>query len=383
MAKRTPKKIEKLPLRSFGKRSGLRVRSVSIGAMRFPGDLDDAITLVRHAIDSGMRYIDTCRAYGESEWVLGQALKGVYRKKVILSTKWSPWNITYRPDDLPSADCVRRRLDESMKRLDVDVLDFYQIWSILSRDHYEAATRKGGMLEGILKAKKEGLVKHIGFTTHDSVENLLEYLEEADWCEVLLITYNILNRTYEPVIEAARAKGIGTIVMNPVGGGRFAEASPVFMRLAKKVGASSVPELAVRYVLSNPDVDTILCGMAKLSDIDDTLASAALPAFTPEQVDTINQFIAKRTPENAGLCTACNYCLPCPQGINIPAVMGAIYTARTLGFKENARKSYARVSPDAAACNACGQCAKKCTQQIDIPKQMAYAHRNLKKKKGK
>ena len=220
----------------FGQRSGHKVPRISIGAMRFPKDTDVAVSLLRYAIDRGMRYIDTSRGYGESEWIIGFALKDGYRDKVILSSKWSPWNMMVDPSDDTSSDCVRRRIEESLKRLDVDYLDYYQVWSINKREQYDKVVAKGGMVEGMLKAKKEGLVGHLGFTTHDSVENLLTYIEEADWCEVLLTTYNLINIQYAPVIEAAHAKGIGTLIMNPVGGGRLAEKSPVLMALAKEVG---------------------------------------------------------------------------------------------------------------------------------------------------
>jgi hypothetical protein len=98
----------------------------------------------RAAIDAGMRYIDTSRGYGESEWLIGRALKDGYRDKVLLSTKWAPWITKVQPSDKPSSDCVRRRIEESMKRLDVDYLDYYQVWNIDSREHYDQAVRKGG-----------------------------------------------------------------------------------------------------------------------------------------------------------------------------------------------------------------------------------------------
>jgi len=256
-------RLEKLI--DFGQRSGQQVTALSIGAMRLPRNSDKAIKLLRKAIDNGLRYIDTSRGYGESELIVGRALKDGYREKVILSTKWSPWITKIDEDDDNSSDCVRRRIEESMLRLDVDYLDYYQVWNINSRQAYDQAIAKGGMVDGIKKAKAEGLIGHIGFTTHDSVENLLTYIEEADWCEILLTSYSMLNTTYAPVIAAAHAKGIGTVTMNPVAGGRLSESSPVLSALAKRVGAHSVADMAIRYVLSNPDIDTILNGVLPIS----------------------------------------------------------------------------------------------------------------------
>lgn len=371
-----------MDLRNFGTRSGLSVPPANIGAMRLPQDLGEAVALIRHAIDSGMRYIDTSRGYGDSEFKLGHALRDGYREKVILSTKWSPWVTKIQPDDDASADCVRRRIDEQLRRLDVDYLDFYQVWNIHTRETYDEATRRGGMVDGILKAKAEGLVAHTGFTTHDSVENLLSYMDEIDWCEVLLVSYNLMNRTYEPVLEAAHARGIGTIVMNPVGGGKLAQESRVLAKLAKDVGAASVPELAIRYILSNPNVTTLITGMTRTSDVDDTVAAAAAGAFTTDQLDYLNAFTERVTRENAGFCTRCKYCLPCEHGIDIPAVMSAIYEARYWGLVDAGQAIYDRISgAKADACDACGKCEERCTQQLRISEEMAYARKKFGKAK--
>lgn len=361
----------------FGKRCGHKVGRVSIGAMRFPADGLDAVALIRKAIDAGMRYIDTSRGYGESEFILGKALKNGYREKVILSTKSSPWIKKIREDDLPDEATVRRRIEESLLRLDVDYLDFYQVWNIHSRDCWDKAVKKGGMVDGIKKAMQDGLVKHTGFTTHDSVENLLEYLEIADWCEILLTSYNLLNKTYAPVIEKAHQKGIGTVVMNPVGGGKLTKNTPVFEKLCRELGADEISEVAQRFVLSNPNIDTFLCGFSKESDIDKTLDAEKKGAYSEEELAKIDQFFKDHAPEKQGYCTDCKYCIPCPQGINIPRIMGLIYEDRFLGLKGSAKHEYKWVQGSKAdACVACGICEGKCTQGLPIIKEMEYAHQN-------
>ncbi len=363
-----------MKLRDFGQRSGHKVPHISIGAMRLPGDVDTAINLVRQAIDQGMRYIDTSRGYGDSEWVLGLALKDGYRDKVILSSKWCPWNIMVAPSDDTSCDCMRRRIDETMKRLDVDYLDYYQVWSISTREQFDQTVAKGGMVEGILKAKEEGLVGHIGFTTHDSTENLLEYIKEADWCEILLTTYNMINIQYAPVIEAAHAKGIGTVVMNPVGGGSLVENSPILAKLAEEVGAVSTADLAVRYVLSNPCIDTMLCGISKSSDVTDSIASEQRAPFSSGELSRINTCLEDIRARAASFCTACRYCMPCPEGIDIPAIMSCINDIRFWGWDDAAKTRYANItSKKADVCVSCGKCEKACTQHLHIMQEMLYA----------
>jgi hypothetical protein len=367
-------------LRSFGQRSGFEVPPVNIGAMRLPRDANEAVALIRHAIDSGMRYIDTSRGYGESEWILGRALRDGYRRKVILSSKWASWITRIRSTDDTSADCVRRRIDEQLKRLDVDYLDFYQIWNIDSREHYEQVIAPGGMLEGILKARDEGLVGHVGFTTHDSVENLVSYVQETDWCEIILFTYNLLNRQYAPAIAAAHRQGIGTVIMNPVGGGRLAEASPVLLKLAEQVGAVSVPDLAIRYVLSDPNIDTIISGLSRRSDVDDSIASARRSVFTPEQMKDIEALLDGIASASASFCTGCKYCLPCPKGIAIPAVMASVFDYRHWGLQKDAAQRYAGIKEARAdACVQCGECEPKCTQHLKIMEEMRFATEAFKK----
>ena len=122
-------------------------------------------------------------------------------------------------------------------------------------------------------------MRHIGFTAHDTPANLLQHLERADWCEILLVTYNLFNRTYAPMLARAHELGIGTIVMNPVAGGKLAEESPVFDAIKARTGAVTLEDLAVRYVLSNSTIDTLISGISKPSDVDAVLASAARPTF--------------------------------------------------------------------------------------------------------
>lgn len=362
-------------MKPFGTRSGFTVKDVSIGGMRLPQDSAVAVELVRHAIDSGMTYIDTSRGYGESEFVIGRALKDGYREKVVLSTKCSPWIKKVDDSDDGSADSVRRRIDESMLRLDVEYLDFYQVWNVNSKDAWELANKKGGMVEGIRRARDEGLVKHIGFTTHEKPDALLGYLDQADWCEIILMTYNLLNREYEAPLQKAHELGIGTIVMNPVGGGRLTEESPVLSSLCEQVGAADLADLAVRFVLSNPNVDTILCGMTKKSDVDATFSSANARRFSEAEMEAINAFVANLSRENVQFCTSCQYCMPCPTGIQIPRIMSAIYNERFLGLSKSAEQMFKGATREiaASACIECGKCEEKCTQSLPIIKELKWA----------
>ena len=368
-------KIRQTKLVDFGKRSGFKVCPVSIGAMRLPKDVDKAASLLRQAIDAGMIYIDTSRGYGDSEIKVGKALKDGCRNKVILSTKWCPWNLMVETDDDTSADCMYKRILESMQRLDVDYLDFYQIWSINNAEQYIQATRKGGMLDGILRAMKEGLVKHTGFTTHDTPENVGRYIDEADWCEAILFTYNMFDTTYREVIAKAHEKGIATIVMNPIGGGIFTKNSPPIDKAIKNaLGDVDPVEAAHRWLKSDENVDTILCGIEKPSDITSTLTNYEKEPLTAQQKKRLKAEFAKFSSKTTGFCVDCRYCLPCPANINIPPFMQAVYFEEVIKVDGRARDMYnwqladinASKSADPAECTECGKCEQKCTQKIKI-----------------
>ena len=358
----------------FGTRSGLDASPISIGAMRLPGDTEDAVALIRQAIDAGMRYIDTSRGYGQSEWLLGRALRDGYREKVILSTKWSSWITKIRDTDDQSASSFRRRLEESMARLDVDYLDFYQIWNIHDPKQFQTATAPDGALEALLQAKEEGLIRHLGFTMHDAPEHCIQHMEQAPWCDAILVTYNLMHRLYAPVLEKAKELGIASIVMNPMGGGRFAQESPVLSALAAKVGVGSPAELATRFVMSNPNIDTQLCGIAKPSDITDTVAAADLGPLTADQLAIVDAFYNDICEKRQGFCTSCGYCAPCPQGINIPEVMKTLFNMRVLGTGGGSTNMYDHFEAlNAGSCTSCGACETKCTQSLTIIKEMKEA----------
>ena len=359
----------------FGKRSGLKVHPVSIGAMRLPEE-ELAIPLIRQAIDAGMIYVDTSRGYGESELKIAKALKDGYREKVILSTKWCPWNLKVEEDDDTSADCTYKRILESMERLGVEYLDFYQIWCINNLEQYQQATCKGGMLDGIRRARDEGLVKHIGFTNHDTPENVSKYVEEADWCEAILFTCNILNPGYKEVIAQAHQKGIATLVMNPVAGGLLTHNSPVLQKAVCNVtGSKDVVEAAHRYLAGDENIDTVLCGINKPTDVRSTIENYSKPPLTRQQREDLEEVMNKLSSKGMGFCVACNYCMPCPEGISIPGMMNIVYLDKFLQMVDRAGELYEkRVTPEnsPSLCTKCGQCEEKCTQKLKITEELEY-----------
>jgi len=171
---------------------------------------------------------------------------------------------------------------------------------------------------------------------------------------------------------------MGTIVMNPLAGGRLVGQSPELLALARSAGARDIPELALRWLLSNPDLDTYISGINRPSDADAAVAAAQAGPLAPEAKARVDAFVAERSRGKLGFCTGCGYCKPCTKGIDIPEVMARIYEARYWGLAEPAKRRYLRMKePRADACVACGECEARCTQKLQIAEHMRWAAENF------
>lgn len=350
------------------------MNKINLGTTRLPrGERrTEALDVIRYAIDSGLTFIDASRGYWDIELVLAKALKNGYREKVILSSKWSPWIMKIEQDDSPTESCTLKRVEESLKRLEVDYLDYFLFWSQNTQEEFIAFSAKEGMLDGMLKAKEKGLVKHLGMSSHDKEENVINNLNNQSWMELIILPYNILNRNYEKALEVAHSKNIKTLVMNPLGGGSFLRNNIVINKIANKVRCSSVPELGIKFILSNINITGILSGISSKEDVDNSISFLKEGKFTNEQIDLINREI-KELSKLEGFCTSCHYCMPCPKRIDIPSVMQSIFIEKYTGDKELAKENYSKiVGQRADACILCGKCEKKCTQKLTIMDTMKY-----------
>ncbi len=361
--------------RPFG-RTGRDVSILSIGAMRLPKDDAEAVALLRRAIDLGCNYIDTSRGYGDSELKLAKALKDGYRDRVMLSTKCSPW-IFQEDGYTASADHTRRKIDDSMQRLDVARLDFYQIWNITNAETFAQAIAPGGMVDGIRQAMDEGLVDHVAATTHAPLD-VIHRIIDCGLFETLTVSYHLLNHEQEPVLEHAHRRNVGVVIMNPLAGGTLAHDSRVIRGLLADV---SLPcwALALRFVLDHPHVTTAISGFSKLSDVETSVAVAEQPPLTLEQRESLTRRAAELFAQGRRFCTECEYCMPCPQGVLIRWIFQMATYARLFGLHESSRARYARLKPQerADACTQCGECETRCPNTLPIREELAKAHELL------
>lgn len=363
--------------REFGN-TGIKISALGFGAMRLPEktvngrrtfDVEESVRIIHRAFELGVNYIDTAPYYcnSESESIVGRALKG-WRDRVYVSTK--------NPIEDDSGAHYRERLEKSLKNLDVDYIDFYHMWGIGWEAFENKISVPGGPMAEALKAKEEGLIRHISFSFHDKSENMIR-LVDTDCFETVLCQYNLLDRSNEEAIAHARKKGLGVVVMGPVGGGRLGAPSRVIQGLLPG-GVKSSAEIAMRFVLTNESVTCALSGMGSLEMVEENAAVASNEAkLSPAEMEAVSAAMEQNKRLAELYCTGCNYCMPCPNEVNIPLNFQLMNYHRVYGITEYARGEYQKIGEvewmkgkRAEECIDCGICEEKCPQKIEIRKQL-------------
>jgi uncharacterized protein len=358
--------------------TGVEISALGFGAMRLPSknvggktvfDTEESVRIIHRAFELGVNYIDTAPYYldGESEVIVGEAIKG-WRDRVYLSTK--------NPIENASGSDWRKRLEKSLGKLGTDHVDFYHMWGIGWDAYVKNIDVKDGPLEAARKAKEEGLIRHISFSFHDAAENMIKLIDTGNF-ETVLCQYNLLDRSNEAGIAHARDKGLGVIIMGPVGGGRLGSPSETIKNLLPgKVNSS--PEIALRFVLSNPGVSCALSGMGSMAMVEENIRVAS--NASPLNAEELGR-IAASVDENKRLsdlyCTGCNYCMPCPSEVNIPLNFQIMNYHRVYKITDYAKEQYRMIGTvdwmkgkRADACVECGLCEEKCPQKLKIREQL-------------
>ena len=317
--------------RKFGKTNEM-VSILGFGCMRLPLigegdpskiDEDKAVKLIRHAIDEGVNYIDTAYPYhgtgmdkgGASEPLVGKALADGYRKRVKLATKLPSWLIKTRAD-------MDKYLNEQLERLNTDTIDFYLVHAINKTTWI--TLKEAGIVEFLDQAIKDGRIKYAGFSFHDKLDVFKEVVDYYDWsfCQ---IQYNYLDENFQAGTEGlmyAANRGLGVTIMEPLRGGKLANVPNDIKDIFDQASVERTPaQWGLRWVWNHPEVSVVLSGMNETKQISENIESASiakensLNANDLETIQKVKEIFTKKMKIN---CTACEYCMPCPQGVDIP-----------------------------------------------------------------
>ncbi|WP_303871224.1 aldo/keto reductase [Acetobacterium wieringae] len=368
--------------RKFGK-TNEEVSVLGFGCMRLPVidgiqnniDEEKAMEMVRYAIDNGVNYIDTAYPYhgtgfdqgGASEPFVARALKDGYRERVKIATKLPSWLVQSRAD-------MERLLDEQLKRLDTDAIDFYLLHG-LNRGFWQNL-KNLGVCEFLDQAVKNGKIKYAGFSFHDDFDLFVEIVDAYDWsfCQ---IQYNYLDENYQAGkkgLEYAASKGLGITIMEPLRGGALVDKLPqeVLDAWDEAPIKRRPSQWALRWVMDHPEVSVVLSGMSTIEQVVDNIKTAnegVANSLTTEEIALVD--FAKKTikAKMKVNCTGCRYCMPCPSGVDIPGHFSLYNNAFLFDMLPRVKMQYGMMFPQdakASNCVECGKCEEHCPQNIAI-----------------
>ena len=358
-----------MKFRKFGKLNW-EVSALGFGAMRLPikgnqsNNIDEgnAIKMIRYAIDKGVNYIDTAWPYhgGNSEIIVGKALQDGYRGKVKLATKLPSWLIE-------SVEDMDIFLDKQLEKLQTEHIDFYLLHSLKKK--YWENYKKLSIFEWIKKVLNQGKIKHIGFSFHDDYNTFKDIIDAYDW-DFCQIQYNYLDIDYQAGrrgLKYAAEKGIAVAIMEPLQGGALAGNMPeqiqnIFNQAKTK---RSTVDWALQWLWSQPEISVVLSGMSAMEQVKENIESAdkaTINSFSNEELQLIRKVAVCYKGLSPIHCTGCGYCIPCPNGVDIPNSF-KIYNEALLHntFKKEAIEYFG-----AANCVSCGKCEKVCPQKLKI-----------------
>jgi predicted aldo/keto reductase-like oxidoreductase len=369
--------------RRFG-RLDWQVSALGFGCMRLPtvdgGRFspniieEEALRMVRHAIDKGVNYIDTAYPYhsGQSEVFVGKALQNGYRERVQLATKLPVWQVE-------SAADFDRILNEQLVKLQTDHIDFYLLHA-LSKSRWHEIVLKHDLLARAQAALADGRIRHLGFSFHDDYEAFEEIVNGSSLWEFCQIQYNYMdteNQAGQRGLKLAADKGLAVVVMEPLMGGRLADPpQDVREAMAGYAVRRSPVEWALDWLWDQPEVAVVLSGMSTMPQVEENLRyadAAHSGSFSVGETELIESLREKYSARLVIPCSKCGYCMPCPNGVNIPANFEFFNYAHLYDNVADARFKYQIFLTEeqrSGACIGCGLCEEMCPQKIAISEWM-------------
>ncbi len=357
--------------------TGEKISILGFGCMRLPVlngkydavDRDNAISLIRKAIDSGVNYLDTAYPYhnGQSETVIAEALKDGYREKVFIADKLPSWMVQKRAD-------MDHYLNEQLERLQTEQIDVYLLHSV--KEDYWTNLESLGVLEFLDDAINDGRIKYTGFSFHGELELFFDVIDSYKW-DICQVQYNIVDENYQAGREGIRyasSQGVGVVIMEPLRGGTLVKnVPPEVQEIWNETPIKRSPvEWALKYIWDQEEVDVVLSGMSTYEDLEKNLKIAEegfSNSLMMEEKEIIREVRAAYNERKQVECTQCGYCMPCSSGVDIPGNFQQLNHAYMFQDVENSRMNYYMLLKEgerASSCTECGKCENLCPQMVPI-----------------
>ena len=360
--------------RRFGK-TNLLLSAFSLGTMRCLASEAVMEETVHQAIALGINHIETARGYGKSELYLGNILQKLDRKNFYITSKICPTE---------TAEQMRSQIDESLARLQIDYLDCLAIHGINTEEHLRLMSNPNGCLRAIKEALEQGKIRHLGFSTHGSLELILKTIQ-TDLFEFVNLHYYYFFQRHEAAIALAQEKDLGVFIISPTDKGGMLHTPPE--TLSQLCQPFTPMELNYRFLLSDRRITTLSIGPANAEQLINPLqvANQDFP-LTPDE-KLIFERLEKQETETLGSdrCRQCYQCLPCPEAINIPEVLRLRNLAIAYNMTEFGQYRYQMFEnaghwfpgKKGNRCTECGDCLPRCPEQLEIPKLLKDTHQRL------
>jgi hypothetical protein len=370
--------------RKFGKLDW-EVSALGFGCMRLPTiggenaniDEPEATKMLHYAIDHGVNYVDTAYPYhGEnSERVVGRALKGGYRERVKLATKLPCWKVE-------SAGDFDTLLNEQLEKLQDEHIDFYLLHA-LNKERW-SQVRDLGVREWAERALVDGRIGYLGFSFHDdydAFQTIIDDYEGWTFCQIQHNYIDVENQAGTKGLRYAASKGLAVVIMEPILGGRLVDPPEPIQQIWDGAAKKRTPaDWALQWLWNQPEVSVVLSGMSAMQHVEENVASAEMSGVgsLSEEELVLFDHVRKKYKELCPIpCTKCGYCMPCPNGVDIPRNF-AVYNEGIMYDKpDRAREGYTVWTPEekrASQCIQCRECEEKCPQSIFISEWMPIVH---------
>lgn len=370
----------------INKKNENKISQLGYGCMRFPKkgtriDQDKVNELIKTAIENGINYFDSAYAYPGSEEALGTALEVLNKRKSVYIATKLPHYLCKNKDDFD------KMFDKQLERLKTDYIDYYLIHMLQEIGSWERVVDMG-ITDWIAEKIKTGKIRNIGFSFHGGRTQFKKIIDAYDW-DFCMVQYNYLdenNQASKEGVQYANEKGLPVFIMEPLRGGMLVNGLPkdalnIFHKANKNY---STVDWGLRWLWNQAEVNMVLSGMSSMEQLQSNLKIAAdAKVGDIKDLSVFDNVVATINNKIKVPCTGCNYCMPCPQGVDIPTCFSCYNETYTQGFGSGIMRyimttgAISLRQANASKCVKCGKCEKRCPQKIEITKELKSVSRRM------